>query len=123
MLVDVYASQTFTAVFGSGTTTYTPRISMRENTRANLTVNVWSIELLTGTPSVSLTVSPEASNDGLNWVGIVEPGLTATSTGLSSDEGYVGYAWIRFLVTFTLSGSAGDKASVVFDLQARLLRK
>ena len=49
--------------------------------------------------------------------------LVATATGVSSSEATVSYPWLRFSILFTISGSAGDKVSVVFDLQANLMRK
>jgi len=123
MRVDVFTNQTMTAVHGSGMDTFTPRIAVGRSNYANITLNLRDIEELQGTPSVSLAISAEGSIDGVNFVAVGGLGVTGTATGVSSSEATVSYPWLRFSILFTISGSAGDRVAVVFDLQANLMRK
>jgi hypothetical protein len=123
MLETLFSSQTMQAVDGSGMTTFSRPIAVGENNYANLSLNVRDIEELQGTPSVSLAISGEGSNDGQNWVAITGLAVSGSAVGVSYAEAYVLYPWMRFDVTFTVSGSSGDRAAVVFCLQVNTLRK
>jgi hypothetical protein len=123
MLVSLLSSHTLTTAYGFVASTQTRPIDMRGFNYANITLNIRDIVHLAGSPSVTLVANAEGSNDGQNWTTITGLGPSKSATGVESDEGYVTFAWLRFDVQFSMTGSAGDQATVVFCLQARLLRK
>jgi len=84
--------------------------------------NITSLDKTAGT--VTLTVTAQYSNDGINWI---------DSTTLTDNEGSVpaapqeiaGYcraAFIRFKYNLSLLGSAGDTCWAAFCLHANLLQ-
>jgi len=98
-------------------------VSMGPNNYVNFTAYIRTLIDMSGTPTKSLTIAAEGSNDGVNWVAITGLSVTSTVTGLATAEGDLGFAWLRFDINLTLAGSAGDTAEAVFDLQANVLRK
>ena len=122
MLVSLLSSQTLATVYGHVASTKTRAVDVRGHNYANITLNIRDIVLLYGSPTVTLVAVAEGSNDGQNWVTITGLGPASGSHGVESDEGYVTFAWLRFDVQFSMTGSAGDQAEVVFCLQANLTR-
>ena len=98
-------------------------VSMGPNNYVNFTAYIRSLVDLSGTPTKSLAIAAEASNDGVNWSAVTGLSLVSTVTGLVTAEGDVGFGWLRFDINLTLAGNPGDTAEAVFDLQANVMRK
>ena len=114
-------NQLMGVVLGGGDSVITTDpVPLRGSDRATVTFNVHYMLYPLGLPVFSY--QGQVSNDGVNWVDVTA--LTETASGATDPVlmkvGTVNGAFLRFSITLSPSGSAGDISAVCFDLHVRL---
>ena len=123
MLVQLASSKVLVASVSNPASTKTRVIEVGSHNYASVTLNLRDNVRLVGSPVVNLSVLGEGSNDGQHWATITGFGPATDVEGVKSDEGEVLFAFLRFDINMTVTGSAGDQAEVVFDLLANLIAR
>jgi len=121
MVIAFANNQTMSAMHGTSMVITTDPVPLNGNDRASAMLNVHAI-FAQAAAVANIAYQGQISNDGVNWVnvslltdniGAITPVprlVVATAVG----------AYIRFEMTFTVTGSANNMGAVAFDLHVKL---
>jgi len=103
-------------------TLYSDPVPMGGNDYAELVWTIHTFAVDGGTPTVSLALQGQASNDGVSWFNVTALADTKTALGSSVTEigGFVRAAFLR--MRYTLTSEAGQFAWAAFDVHANLMK-
>jgi len=121
MVIAFANNQAMTAIHGTASVITTDPVPLNGNDRASAMFNVHYI-FGQGGATLNIAYQGQVSNDGVNWVNVTAltdntGAVTATPRQIIAA---VNGAYLRFVYTFTVTGSTGQVGGAAFDLHVKL---